>query len=232
MRAEYYTQVLYPIQDKVITVFRDSPFYLTGGTALSRGYYNHRYSEDLDYFVNDHPDFQRITKKQIEKLTLIFPDLEIDQEEINVARVFVEKNNLKIELINDVPSHIGKLVDHPVLGIVDSKDNILANKLTALIGREEPKDMVDIFFLLRDGLDIKKALLDADSKAAGISPPFIAKLLTDFDYGLIEQNINWVKPVSTEEIKEYFKDVTHDIIYGQEQDKHPEQDVEHKGRHR
>ncbi len=232
MRAEYYTQVLYPIQDKVITVFRDSPFYLTGGTALSRGYYNHRYSDDLDYFVNDHPDFQRITKKQIEKLTLIFPDLEIDKEETNFARVYVEKNNLKIELINDVPSHIGKLVDHPVLGILDSKDNILANKLTALIGREEPKDMVDIFFLLRDGLDIKKALLDADSKAAGISPPFIAKRLTDFDYGLIEQNINWVKPVSTEEIKELFKGITHDIIYGQEQDKHHGQDIEHKRRHK
>ena len=232
MRAEYYTQVLYPIQDKVITVFRDSPFYLTGGTALSRGYYNHRYSEDLDYFVNDHPDFQRITKKQIEKLKLIFPDLEIDQEETNVARVFVEKNNLKIELINDVPSRIGKLVDHPVLGILDSKDNILANKLTALIGREEPKDMVDIFFLLRDGLDIKKALLDADSKAAGISPPFIAKHLTDFDYGLIEQNIHWVKPVSAKIMKDYLKGVALNIVNGQEQVQYPEQDIEHKRRHR
>ena len=232
MRAEYYTEVLYPIQDKVITEFRDSPFYLTGGTALSRGYYNHRYSDDLDYFVNDHPDFQRITKKQIEKLTLIFPDLEIDKEETNFARVFVEKNNLKIELINDVPSRIGKLVDHPVLGILDSKDNILANKLTALIGREEPKDMVDIFFLLRDGLDIKKALLDADSKAAGISPLFIAKLLTDFDYGLIEQNIHWVKPVSAKIMKDYLKGVALNIVNGQEQVQYPEQDIEHKRRHR
>lgn len=232
MRAKYYTEVLYPIQDKVITEFRDSPFYLTGGTALSRGYYNHRYSDDLDYFVNDHPDFQRITKKQIEKLTLIFPDLEIDKEETNFARVFVEKNNLKIELINDVPSHIGKLVDHPVLGILDSKDKILANKLTALIGREEPKDMVDIFFLLRDGLDIKKALLDADSKAAGISPLFIAKLLTDFDYGLIEQNIHWVKPVSAKIMKDYLKGVALNIVNGQEHVQHSGQDIEHKRRHR
>jgi len=35
-----------------------TPFYLTGGTALSRGYFNHRYSDDLDLFVNNHKDKQ------------------------------------------------------------------------------------------------------------------------------------------------------------------------------
>ncbi|MDR2191280.1 MAG: nucleotidyl transferase AbiEii/AbiGii toxin family protein [Endomicrobium sp.] len=30
-----------------------TPFYLTGGTAISRGYYNHRYSDDLDFFVKN-----------------------------------------------------------------------------------------------------------------------------------------------------------------------------------
>jgi len=29
----------------------NTPFFLTGGTALSRHYYNHRYSDDLDLFV-------------------------------------------------------------------------------------------------------------------------------------------------------------------------------------
>ncbi|MDR1421550.1 MAG: nucleotidyl transferase AbiEii/AbiGii toxin family protein, partial [Coriobacteriales bacterium] len=29
-----------------------TPFYLTGGTALSRIYYAHRFSDDLDFFVN------------------------------------------------------------------------------------------------------------------------------------------------------------------------------------
>jgi predicted nucleotidyltransferase component of viral defense system len=35
------------------------PFYLTGGTALGRFYLNHRYSEDLDFFVNNNPDFAK-----------------------------------------------------------------------------------------------------------------------------------------------------------------------------
>ncbi|MDR0551108.1 MAG: nucleotidyl transferase AbiEii/AbiGii toxin family protein [Spirochaetaceae bacterium] len=28
-------------------------FFLTGGTALSRAYYNHRYSDDLDFFLDN-----------------------------------------------------------------------------------------------------------------------------------------------------------------------------------
>jgi len=76
--AEYYDKLLYPLQDKVIPAFQDSPFYLTDGTALSRGYYNHRYSDDLDYFVNDHPDFLRIAERQIEKLRRMFDDVTIN----------------------------------------------------------------------------------------------------------------------------------------------------------
>ncbi|MBA4386467.1 MAG: hypothetical protein C0404_00715 [Verrucomicrobia bacterium] len=41
---------LYLLQDWVLNEMKlvKHEFYLTGGTALSRGYYGHRYSEDLD----------------------------------------------------------------------------------------------------------------------------------------------------------------------------------------
>jgi hypothetical protein len=32
-------------------------FYIAGGTAASRGYLQHRFSDDLDYFVNDDDRF-------------------------------------------------------------------------------------------------------------------------------------------------------------------------------
>ena len=49
----YYLTGLYPLQDKFLKFFNDhneDRFYLTGGTALSRFYCHHRYSEDLDFF--------------------------------------------------------------------------------------------------------------------------------------------------------------------------------------
>lgn len=53
--STFYFDVLYPFQDRVIQVINqaDTGFYLTGGTAASRGYLQHCFSDDLDYFVND-----------------------------------------------------------------------------------------------------------------------------------------------------------------------------------
>jgi len=212
--AEYYSKVLYPTQDKVIRLFKDTPFYLSGGTALSRGYYNHRYSDDLDYFVNDHTDFLRIAERQINKLGGAFNDLTVVAKDRNFVRVFVSPERLKIEIINDVPSHIASFVNHSILGIIDSKENILANKLTALIDRTLPKDIVDIYFLLKDGLDIKKALVDAESKAAGIAPLLVAKILFDFDYTILDTEIKWVEPIDSLTIRGLLTKISEKIVRG------------------
>ena len=52
--SQYYEESLYPLQDGVLNILSRSgtDFFLTGGTALSRGYYNHRYSDDLDFFLD------------------------------------------------------------------------------------------------------------------------------------------------------------------------------------
>ncbi|MFN3481290.1 MAG: nucleotidyl transferase AbiEii/AbiGii toxin family protein, partial [Thermodesulfovibrionales bacterium] len=135
MRAEYYEKVLYPLQDKAISVFKDSPFYLTGGTLLSRVYYRHRYSEDLDYFLNDHPDFQLLAERQIEKLLSVFDTVKVAMAYERFYRILVSQERLKIELVNDVPAHIGELTEDPHFGLIDSKENILTNKITAVIDR-------------------------------------------------------------------------------------------------
>ena len=215
MPAEYYNNILYPLQDKAIPAFKGSSFYLTGGTTLSRGYFNHRYSDDLDYFVNYHPEFQRIAELQAERLQKVFQNIEVDYKGEFFYRIFAAERRLKIEMVNDVPSHIGALINHPLLGTIDSKENILANKITALIDRSLPKDIVDIFFLLKDGLSLKQALLDAHSKAAGIAPLLIAKIFSEFDYSLVDEEIKWVRPVSSDVIRNYLNGIAIAIVKGE-----------------
>ncbi len=215
MPAERYDKILYPLQDQVIPLFRDTPFYLTGGTALSRGYFQHRYSDDLDYFLNDHSDFSRLVERQVAKLAAVFKDTHIALRGDNFARLFVSPERMKIERINDVPAHIGALVSHPALGVIDSKENILANKITALIDRSLPKDVADLYTLLKDGLSIKKALLDADSKAAGISPLLVAKILAEFDYSLLDTEIKWITPAPSSLIRDYLTDLAQKIVKGE-----------------
>ncbi len=55
---------LYRTQDKVLQVLKPvlGSFYLTGGTALGRFYLNHRFSEDLDFFMNKSDTFHALIK--------------------------------------------------------------------------------------------------------------------------------------------------------------------------
>lgn len=174
----------------------------------------HRYSDDLAYFVNYHSDFQRVAEIQIEKLGKVFKNAEVDYKGENFYRVFVAEEKLKIEMVNDVPAHAGQKISHPLLGTIDSKENILANKLTAVIDRCLPKDMVDVYFLLKNGLSLKKSLTDAESKAAGVSPLLISKIFAEFDYQLIDTEIKWIKPVSSEAIKHFLNEISLAIVEG------------------
>jgi len=59
--SDYYVANLYKLQDGILNIVRklNVPFYLTGGTALSRRYYNHRFSDDLDFFLNADENFSK-----------------------------------------------------------------------------------------------------------------------------------------------------------------------------
>lgn len=57
-------------------------------------------------------------------------------------------------------------------------ENILANKVTALLSREEPKDLAYIWgFCCQKGLSLQAAITDAKSKAAGVFPADLSRVL-------------------------------------------------------
>ena len=55
---------LYQLQDRFLNwcTALNLPFYLTGGTALGRFYLGHRYSDDLDFFVNSVQEYSSYIK--------------------------------------------------------------------------------------------------------------------------------------------------------------------------
>jgi hypothetical protein len=126
-------------------------FYLTGGTALGRFYLNHRFSEDLDFFVNADPDFKEkhllMGKKLRNEFSLLLEQTVVYED---FARYYVACDDavLKIEFVNDIPYRSGIPLES-VYGLIDTPLNILSNKLTAIAGRDEPKDIFDIYMLAR-----------------------------------------------------------------------------------
>lgn len=194
--SAFYFDVLYPFQDRVIQVINhaDTGFYLTGGTAASRGYLQHRFSDDLDYFVNDDNRFGLWVERVIQALNKDWT-CEVLMKEERFARLnLVRKDaSLKIEMINDVPARVGEVRDHSVLGRLDSAENILANKVTALFDREEPKDLADIWgFCCQKNLSLQAAITDAQSKAAGVFPADLGRVLCSVQKGDWEA-IRWIQ---------------------------------------
>lgn len=49
MNRDFYFDALYPLQERVLRSLSglDTGFYLSGGTAASRGYLHHRFGEKL-----------------------------------------------------------------------------------------------------------------------------------------------------------------------------------------
>lgn len=196
----YYEDTLYPLQDKVLSLLNSvGDFYLTGGTALSRFYYHHRYSDDLDLFTNEPDTFIFYYEKAISKLSPL--TLTVNQRTDTFCSITIAKI-LKVDFICDTGKHLGETIIYPQYDRVDNWQNILANKITAIISRDEPKDVVDIWQIATcEKVNWKEIYTTANSKAVGIFPPLIAEKLSTFPLEMLKI-ISWVgKPPEKTEFK-------------------------------
>ncbi len=144
----------YPFQDEIFDLIQTDQFYLSGETCLSRFYYHHRYSEDLDFFYDGFTrpkeEFGIISREIMNRISENFKT-EIAIEGEYFKRGFVYKNDvvLKIEFIFENYKNIGRRQN--VQGIwIDSKENIATNKLTAVYDRKTAKDFFDLYYLLQE----------------------------------------------------------------------------------
>ncbi|HCS19400.1 MAG TPA: hypothetical protein DIW47_02365 [Bacteroidetes bacterium] len=208
---------LYQLQDKVLAAVAEMklPFYLTGGTALGRFYLNHRYSEDLDFFVNAHPAYGDLSKGMYRKLNDKF---NIDKDAVleeDFSRFYVRdgEETLKIECINDVPYRLGE-PKQTSWGLLDSVENILANKLSALIGRDEPKDLFDIIQIARNySFNWKDIFLEARKKVHLNELEFEERILS-FPISFFEK-VNWTnKPMDLNEYEAAKIQIADDFLLG------------------
>jgi hypothetical protein len=215
---EFYLYRLYPFQDQVLHALSlvDTGFYLTGGTALSRGYLNHRFSDDLDFLTNDNNNFVLWADRAIQQLALS-PDWStqvlLREERYVRINLTLSDINLKIELVNDVPSRVGQPWLHSVLGRIDTAENILANKVTAVLDRSEPKDLADIWGLcFQKGLSLSDAITGAQGKAAGVFPVDLARVLCSSTHSDWEA-VRWVNPPDPDQFVAQLNELGKSLIF-------------------
>src|SRR5689334_5959864 len=135
---------LAPLQLEVLRAFfaREREFFLTGGGALAGFHLHHRTTDDLDLFTTSEPAFERSRHVLFAVAATLSATLEIKQDAPGFRRYALSRGSDVVitdtvlertpQLVKEKPELDGVLVDPPI--------EILANKLTALVGRAEERD--------------------------------------------------------------------------------------------
>jgi len=177
---------LTPLQWRILEVLSgiEPRWALTGGAALAGFHLKHRLTKDLDLFWHGRDHLGDLPREVRDRLSAAGLEAIVLQTApaFFQLRVTDETGVCIVDLVADPIPLIESPQEVPLQGgaiTVDSPQEILVNKLCALLGRAELRDLVDVRGLLESGADLKQALADAPRKDAGFSPLTLAWILRD-----------------------------------------------------
>lgn len=231
-----YTIVREYVQIRFLDVFfrivKPKTFFFKGGTAIRLAYGSDRFSEDLDFTVTrgiDNPiDY---AKKTVDSLTVEIPDISMKpvktiagQSAKISLQSFASHQPLTIKLDfslrEDVltPQLAAIKTSLPIAGtpLVDtvSKEEILAEKIRAVINRRKGRDIYDLWYLLHTGALVTKTLIE--KKLLFYHEAFDPKILFDVVASWREkelyQDIAKFLPRSQRRIIAELPRLTHDLL--------------------
>lgn len=143
-------------------------FYWTGGTLLAEKYLRHRASYDMDLF-SDAPVNPKEIAPMIKALKKKLRLAAVEATRVHDRWEFFIHNHdeVRVEFVHyDFPALKPRRIWRGVR--IDSIDDLAANKTMALVERHEPKDIVDIYFLMTRGKIPAHRLLALAKKKFGL----------------------------------------------------------------
>jgi hypothetical protein len=201
------------LQRDVLDAFfqRERGFFLTGGAALAGFHLGHRVTDDLDLFTPQAAAFERGRFVLEEVAAALGGTLQIRQDAPGFKRLVLTRGDegLVIDLVKDVSPqlHRDKLERNNI--VIDPADEILANKLTALVGRAEERDLVDVMFLESAGFTVEAGLPVALSKDGGCTPATLAWLLSEIS---ISDDVHLPANVPPTEMRAYLAELINRLL--------------------
>jgi len=148
---------------------------LTGGGALAGFHTGHRPTRDLDLFWHGRSELGDAREEIVDRLRNDGFQVEIAQSAPAFVRLLVRSQDevLVVDLVAEpVPN-----IEPPEVIVrwgrelrVDTAQEILVNKLCALLQRSELRDLLDVQALLERGTDLERAIRDAPRKDGAFSP--------------------------------------------------------------
>ena len=162
----------------------ETRFYLTGGGALVGFYLGHRETHDLDLFTLEDVMADGVKAVQ-ETARQLGATVEAIQTAPDFRRLLLRRDKaaIVIDLVREYV--VQRVPEKPLInGIrIDPPEEILANKLCALLSRSEIRDLVDVRALELAGYQIEDALPFAMQKDRGVTAGQLAWILSEVELG-------------------------------------------------
>ena len=159
---------------------RPSAFFLTGGAVLAGWVLGHRQTDDLDLFTTDDAqmrDADRLARGIASELGATV-DPTVTSPDFRRYTLRRGAESLVVDFVRErVPQLRAKIVRDGVA--MDPVEEIVANKICALLGRAEMRDIVDLYHLERHGFRVEQFLEDAQRKDGGVTPAALAWVLSE-----------------------------------------------------
>lgn len=189
---------LSPLQWRVLEILQgvEPSWTLTGGAALVGVHLKHRVTRDLDLFWHELDQLGTLPAEIRSRLA--GKSLEVNQIQTapTFARLRVSDGSevCIVDLVADPvpPVELPNTVQIGSVSIsVDSPHEILVNKLCALLGRSELRDLEDVKALMENGFSLERALADAPRKDGGFSPLTLAWTLRGLQIVSLARAVGW-----------------------------------------
>jgi hypothetical protein len=159
---------------------------LVGGSGLAL-LLGHRRSDDIDLFCGLREDIEPIVRS----LEAAAASLGKTAARVRTAPGFVrleiasEQEVLRVDVASDASPRL--VTEDTYVGPVrvEALRDQRANKIVALLGRSELRDLVDLFFIQRAGLPILDGFDDALKKDGGMDPAWFAWAVSQIEVKLL-----------------------------------------------
>lgn len=218
MSQDYYENKVYPLQDRVLRLAEkiETGFYLTDGTALSRAWLQHRYSDDLYFFSSNDAGFKLETEKLCAGLSDAFGDSFqrlSDFSDFHRWIITEDGIQLKIELIKDLGFRKGVPKPSPIYYKTDTLQNIASNKICAL-SRNDPQDMADLLYIEKDfSVTWPELLMEAKLKDLSVNEVEIANKIGEYKTDLLSI-VPWINTPDFNIFSELQRTIAKKIVKG------------------
>ena len=138
-----------------------------------------RYSNDLDYFQDSVERVASAFEADRDRLLADGFVVDVNLQQEGFARALVSKGQeaTKVDWAHDAAWRFLPPLRHPIAGYLLHPIDLAINKLLALVGRDEPRDFLDISFAHRNILSLGALCWAGAGKDPGFTPPLLMTLL-------------------------------------------------------